>query len=54
MMSKTSGISSASSGELGYKVSVAVDGLDALEKIQYEKYDLYIIDVYMPRMAAWS
>jgi len=37
-------------GELGYKVSVAVDGLDALEKIQYEKYDLYIIDVYMPRM----
>lgn len=37
-------------GELDYEVSVAVDGLDALEKIQYEKYDLYIIDVYMPRM----
>ncbi|HPF08208.1 MAG: response regulator [Candidatus Cloacimonetes bacterium] len=37
-------------GELGYQVSVAVDGLDALEKIQDERYDLYIIDVYMPRM----
>ncbi|MDP2173541.1 MAG: response regulator [Candidatus Cloacimonadaceae bacterium] len=36
--------------ETGYQVKVAVDGLDALEKIQYEQYDLYIIDVFMPRM----
>lgn len=36
--------------ETGYSVAVAVDGLDALEKVQYEQYDLYIIDVYMPRM----
>lgn len=36
--------------ELGYEVSVAVDGLDALGKIQSTRYDLYIIDVYMPRM----
>lgn len=36
--------------ETGYSVSIAVDGIDALEKVQYEQYDLYIIDVYMPRM----
>lgn len=36
--------------EVGYTVSVAVDGLDALDKVAYEQYDLYIIDVYMPRM----
>lgn len=36
--------------EMGYAVSVAVDGLDALEKVAYEQFDLYIIDVYMPRL----
>jgi CheY-like chemotaxis protein len=36
--------------EMGYTVTVAVDGLDALEKVAYEQFDLYIIDVYMPRM----
>lgn len=36
--------------EMGYSVTVAVDGLDALEKVAYGQYDLYIIDVYMPRM----
>lgn len=36
--------------EMGYSVTVAVDGLDALEKVSYEQFDLYIIDVYMPRM----
>ena len=36
--------------ETGYTVSIAVDGIDALEKVQYEQFDLYIIDVYMPRM----
>jgi CheY-like chemotaxis protein len=37
-------------GDLGYDVSVAVDGVDALEKVEYNKYSLYIIDIYMPRM----
>lgn len=36
--------------EMGYAVTLAVDGLDALEKVGYEQFDLYIIDVYMPRM----
>ncbi|MDY0151862.1 MAG: response regulator [Candidatus Cloacimonas sp.] len=36
--------------EMGYAVTLAVDGLDALEKVAYEQFDLYIIDVYMPRM----
>jgi CheY-like chemotaxis protein len=36
--------------EMGYSVTVAVDGLDALEKVAYGQFDLYIIDVYMPRM----
>jgi CheY-like chemotaxis protein len=34
----------------GHEVVLAVDGMDALEKVQYEKYDLYIVDVFMPRM----
>ncbi len=36
--------------ETGYSVTVAVDGLDALEKVRFEQFDLYIIDIYMPRM----
>lgn len=36
--------------ETGYSVTVAVDGMDALEKVRYEQFDLYIIDIYMPRM----
>jgi len=36
--------------EMGHKVTVAVDGLDALDKVAYEQFDLYIIDVYMPRL----
>ncbi len=36
--------------EMGYSVTLAVDGVDALDKIQYEQYELYIVDVYMPRM----
>lgn len=36
--------------ESGYDVTVAVDGQDALEMVQIEQYDLYIVDVFMPRM----
>lgn len=36
--------------EAGHNVGVAVDGIDAWEKIQIEQYDLYIIDVFMPRL----
>lgn len=36
--------------EAGYRVATAVDGIDALEKVAFEQYDLYVIDVYMPRM----
>ncbi|MDI3504534.1 MAG: hypothetical protein PWP64_1470 [Candidatus Cloacimonadota bacterium] len=36
--------------DMGYTVQTAIDGIDALEKIAREKYDLYIVDIYMPRM----
>lgn len=34
----------------GYKVDVAVDGLEGLEKIKRHKYDLVVTDIMMPRM----
>jgi len=34
----------------GYRVDVAVDGVDALEKLRVEAYDLVITDVEMPRL----
>lgn len=36
--------------DMGYTVLTAIDGIDALEKISREKFDLYIVDIYMPRM----
>ncbi len=36
--------------DMGYSVSTAIDGLDALEKVSRDRYDLYIVDIYMPRM----
>lgn len=36
--------------DVGYTVYTATDGFDALEKAAAEPYDLYIIDIYMPRM----
>lgn len=34
----------------GYRVDIAVDGLDALDKIAKSRYDLLVTDVEMPRM----
>lgn len=34
----------------GYRVTTAVDGLDALEKIPEDRPDLMIVDVTMPRL----
>ncbi|MBM4398933.1 MAG: response regulator [Candidatus Cloacimonetes bacterium] len=36
--------------ELGYDVITAVDGQDALDKVELELFDLYLLDIYMPRM----
>jgi CheY-like chemotaxis protein len=35
---------------LGYSLDIANDGVEALEKIKQEKYDLVLMDVSMPRM----
>lgn len=34
----------------GYLVGVAADGLEALEAIKIERYDLVLMDILMPRM----
>ena len=34
----------------GYKVEVAIDGVEATEKLNDTKFDLLIVDVQMPRM----
>jgi two-component system alkaline phosphatase synthesis response regulator PhoP len=34
----------------GYRVSTAMDGIEALEKIRAERPDLVVLDVMMPRM----
>ena len=34
----------------GFAVEVAADGIDALERIQREKFDLLLVDIWMPRM----
>ena len=34
----------------GYEVTTAVDGEDALEKMKFESFDLFILDVFMPRL----
>jgi two-component system chemotaxis sensor kinase CheA len=38
----------------GYRVRVAVDGLEALEMLQVEKADLIITDIQMPRMDGFA
>jgi DNA-binding response OmpR family regulator len=34
----------------GYEVDVAIDGIDALDKLYSKDYDLLVTDVDMPRM----
>ncbi|MDP2912966.1 MAG: response regulator, partial [Candidatus Omnitrophota bacterium] len=34
----------------GYIVDTAVDGLDGLDKVSQTKYDLFVVDIQMPRM----
>jgi len=34
----------------GYDVQVAVDGVDAFEKIKAQQYDMILLDIMMPRM----
>jgi CheY-like chemotaxis protein len=34
----------------GYDVQVAVDGMDALEKIKAQQYEIILLDIMMPRM----
>ncbi len=40
--------------EEGYKVSVAVDGQEALDKMEYDVFDLFLIDMAMPRMGGFE
>jgi two-component system, OmpR family, response regulator len=34
----------------GYQVTIAVDGLDALSHIRKQKFDLYVLDINMPKI----
>ena len=34
----------------GYEVTIAVDGLDALSHIRKRKFDLYVLDLNMPKI----
>ncbi|NIK77901.1 DNA-binding response OmpR family regulator [Paenibacillus castaneae] len=38
----------------GYQVIGAIDGIDALEKLETVRPDLAVIDVMMPRMDGWA
>lgn len=40
--------------EAGYKVTVASDGQEALEKMDYEDFDLYLVDIAMPGLSGFE
>jgi DNA-binding response OmpR family regulator len=40
--------------EEGYKVTLAVDGQDAIEKMDFEIFDLFLIDMAMPRIGGFE
>ena len=39
---------------LGYSVKVAENGLEAIRYLQAENFDLYLLDVMMPRLSGWD
>ena len=39
---------------LGCKVSTAVDGIEALEKVRSAQFDLILLDIMMPRMSGFE
>lgn len=41
-------------GEAGFQVDEAVNGLEALEKSFINNYDLYIVDINMPKLDGYS
>ncbi|HOD54418.1 MAG TPA: response regulator, partial [Candidatus Cloacimonadota bacterium] len=38
----------------GYEVDIAVDGMDGFKKAGKKKYDMYIVDIIMPRMDGYQ
>ena len=34
----------------GFEVAIATDGVDALERMQHQPFDLILLDIWMPRM----
>ncbi|MCD4795953.1 MAG: response regulator [Candidatus Cloacimonetes bacterium] len=40
--------------EEGYKVTLAVDGKDALDKMDFEIFDLFLVDMAMPRIGGFE
>jgi len=38
----------------GYSVKVAENGLEAIKYLQTETFDLYLLDVMMPRLSGWD
>jgi DNA-binding response OmpR family regulator len=39
---------------LGYEVTTVDDGIEALEAIKQEEYDLVILDLFMPRLSGYE
>ena len=40
--------------EAGYQVVEAVNGIEALEKVLDEQYDLYVVDINMPKLDGYG
>lgn len=38
----------------GYKVTTATDGLQALEKLNQQSFDIVLLDIMMPKMDGWE